>query len=63
MTSVFRKIDIAVVSVDYRCSDGRCRIEIEHRADSSKIADVHEARAGKISAVIAKAEVLVKYYT
>jgi len=40
---------IAVVqfSMYYRCSDGRCSFEIEHRADSSKVAGMLEARAGK----------------
>jgi len=49
--------------VDYRCSDGRCSFEIKHRADSSKIADMHAARAGKMSDVIREAKVLVKDYT
>jgi len=40
--------------VDYRCSDGRCSFEIEHLTDSSKVAYVHEARAGKLSDVIEK---------
>jgi len=49
--------------VDYRCSDGICIFEIEHRTDSSKVADIrdmHEARAGKMSGVIGKDKVLVK---
>ena len=26
--------------MDYRCSDGRCSFEVEHRADSAKVADL-----------------------
>jgi len=40
-----------------------CSFEIEHRADSSKAADMHEARAGKMSDVIEEGKVLVKNYT
>jgi len=46
--------------VDYRCSDGRCSFELEHRTDSAKVADVHEARAGKLSDVIGETKVLSK---
>jgi len=35
----------------------------EHRAESAKVADMHEARAGKLSGVIGKTEILVKNYT
>jgi len=49
--------------VDYRCSDGRCSFEIENRADSSKVADMHEARARKMSDVIGEAKVLAKTHT
>ena len=35
--------------MDYRCSDGRCSFEIEHRADYAKVSDMHEARARKLS--------------
>ena len=49
--------------MDYRCSDGRCSFETEHRADSSKVADMHEARAGNTSDVIGEAKVLVQIYT
>jgi len=35
-----------------RCSDGRCNFETEHMAYSSKVADMHEARAGKMSDVV-----------
>ena len=38
--------------MDYRCSDGRCSFEIEHRADSAKVAEMHDARAGKMSDMI-----------
>ena len=48
------------ISVYYRCSDGRCSFEIEHRADSSKVTDMHEATAGNMSDVIGEAKVLVK---
>jgi len=50
-----------IVSVDY--SDGRCSFEVEHGADSSKVADMHEARAGTMSDVIGDAKVLIKNYT
>src|SRR6218665_3851449 len=53
-----------------RCSEGRhnmstciillCSFEIEHRADSSKAADMHEARAGKMSDVIEEGKVWSK---
>jgi len=43
--------------VDYQCSDGRCSFEIEHRANSAKVADMHETRAGKMSDVIREAKV------
>ena len=50
---------IAVVfSVNYRCSDGRCSFQIEHKADSAKVADMHEARARKMSDVIGEAKIL-----
>src|SRR6218665_3902657 len=49
--------------MDYRCSGGRCSFEIKHRADSSKVTDMHEARTGKMSDVIGEAKVLVKNYT
>jgi len=37
--------------------------EIEHRAESAMVADMHEARAGKLSDVIGKTEILVQNYT
>ena len=37
--------------MDYRRSDGRCSFEIEHRANSAKVADMHETRARKLSDV------------
>ena len=49
--------------MDYRCSDGGCSFEVEHRANSGKVADVHEARARKLSDVIRETMVLVKNYT
>ena len=49
--------------MDYRCSDGGCSFEMEHRANSAKVADVHEARARELSDVIREAKVLVKNYT
>ena len=57
-----KRIAVVQFSVDYRCSDGRCSFEIEHTADSSKVVDVHEARAGKMSEVIGEAKILVKKY-
>src|SRR6218665_243859 len=53
---------IAVV-VNYRCSDGRCSFEIEHRVNSAKVADMHEARARKLSDMIGETKVLVKNYS
>ena len=60
-----KRIAVILFSVDYRCSDGTCRcsFEMEHRADSSKVADMHEARAWKMSNVILEAKILVKNYT
>ena len=49
--------------MDYRCNDNRCSFEIEHRANSAKVADTHEARARKLSDVIRETKVLVKNYT
>ena len=57
--------------MDYRrslatCSDGRprCSFEIEHRANSAKIADMHEARARKRNDAIGEnMQALVKNYT
>ena len=46
--------------MDYRCSDGRCSFDIRHRADSAKVADMHETNAGKPSDVIGEAKVFVK---
>ena len=37
--------------MDYRCGDGRCSFEIEHRTDSRKVAGMHEARTGKMKDV------------
>ena len=51
------------VSVDYRCSDGRCCFEIEHMANSTKVADMHEARTRKLSDVIEGTKVMVINYT
>src|SRR6218665_57066 len=56
------RITVVWFSVDYRCSDGRCSFEIEHRADSAKVADMHETKARKLSDVIREAKVLVKNY-
>jgi len=44
-------------------SGGRCSFEMEHWANSAKVTDMHEARAGKMSEVIAEFKVLVKNYT
>jgi hypothetical protein len=41
----------------------RCSFKVEHRADSSKVADMHETRAGKMGDVIGEAKVLVKNHT
>jgi len=49
--------------VDYRCSDARYSFKIEYKADSSKVADIHEARPGKMSDAIGEAKVLVNNYT
>ena len=48
--------------MDYRYGDGRCSFAIEHRADSAKVADMHDARAGKVSGVIRGSKVLAKNY-
>ena len=37
--------------------------EIEHRANSAKVADMHETRARELSDVVREAKVLVKNYT
>jgi len=57
------RIAVVQFSMDYRCSIGRCSFKIEHRADSAKVANMHEARAGKMSDVIRETKVLVKNYT
>ena len=49
--------------MNYRCSDCRCSFEVEHRADSAKVTDMHEARAGKMGDVIGEAKVLVENHT
>ena len=49
--------------MNHRCSDGRCSFEIEHIADSAKVADMHEVRAGKMSDMIGEAMALVNNYT
>ena len=49
--------------MNYRCGDCRCSFEVEHRADSTKVADMHETRAGKMGDVIGEAKVLVKNHT
>ena len=46
--------------MDYRCNVGRCSFEIDHREDSSKVADMHEGRADTVSDVIGEAKALVE---
>jgi len=49
--------------LDLKCSDGKCSFDIKNRADSAKVAGMHEARparVGKMSDVIPEAKVLVK---
>ena len=41
----------------------RVQFEIEHRTNSVKATDMHQARAGKMSGVIEEAKVFFKNYT
>ena len=38
--------------MDYKCSDGRSSFDLENLADSSKVADMQKAGAGKMNDVI-----------
>ena len=58
-----KRVAIVKFSVYYRCSNCGSGLEVEYRADSAEITDVHETRAGKMGDVIGEAEVLVKDHT
>ena len=58
MMSMFRKREFQLSNL--ACSDGICSFEIEHGSDSSKVANVLEARSGKMCDVVGETKVLVK---
>lgn len=51
---------IVKFSMDNTCSNSRCGLKVKQRADSAKIADVYETRAGMMDDVFGEAKVLVE---